>query len=327
MKNKLKELIDLDLKRRKIRDDAKNKYYSATMATDKSQILFPPLHIEENMHQLRTVKSWFYNGFIIELPGLSMLVDPGVDITYRLTLGDYPITKINTLFISHSHLDHTAGANTLMDWLISKSIPTQIITEKNVVDSREISEYHSGIKNSTLGWKANHFTTIIEKNIPIQLVNGSYNLTPISLDHGIDCSGFILEAQQSKIGYISDTGYAKKVKIDDEEYIVGIDDLPLGDVHILEKNDYIKKAYSQVDILIVNVETFGYKKNSNTHLTIFDVIDIVKDSKVNTLILAHVNPMGELGEEWPQKLSEYIKANVKNINVVYPKKSGLSVNI
>lgn len=327
MKNKLNELIYLDLKRREIREESKNKYYSEAKFEYKSKIWFPPLHLEKNMHQLRTVKSWFYNGFIIELPKLSMLVDPGVDISYRLALGEYPITKINTLFISHAHLDHTAGVNTIMDWLISKNIPTQIITDKNVIDSREISDYHSGVKNQTLGWKANHFTTIIEKGSSIKLANGSYKLTPIGLDHGIDCNGFILSTGSTQIGYISDTGYAKRLEIEDKEYVVGSGDLPLGDVQILEKNYNLKKVYSSVDILIVNVESFGYKKNSNTHLTIFDVVDIVKDSNIKTVVLAHVNPMGELGEKWPLKLSEFVKESVKDLNVFYPQKNGLLVNL
>lgn len=323
VENKFNKLIKLDLKRRRIREESKNKYYAENFKQNNSRIVFPPFHIKENMHQLRTVKSWFYNGFLIELPKLSMIVDPGVDITYRLALGEYPITKINTLFISHSHLDHTAGGNTIMDWLISKNIPTQIITEKSVVASKELSEYHSGSKNSSLDWSAKHFTTIIKNKTPIKLINGSYLLTPVKMDHGIECSGFILETRSKKIGYISDTGYAKKVNIDGKEFIVGSSDLPLGEVQILDKNDDLKQIYSYVDILILNVESFGYKKNSDTHLTIFDVIDIVSESQIKNVILAHINPIGELGEQWPQKLSEFIQERNKRVKVFYPKKKGL----
>ena len=71
--------------------------------------------------------------------------------------------------------------------------------------------------------------------------------------------------------------------------------------------NYIKYFSKDSDILITNIDSFIYTKNSKTHLPILDLLEIVKENNIKKVILAHINPMGELKyEEWGKKLAKYV---------------------
>lgn len=319
-------LEKLNIKRQQIRDNRKLQMRKNAMrSSKKSQLVIPAYHIPVTDKQLREGISWLYNGFLIYLPGLVMLVDPGVDILYRMSLSKINISQINTMFISHGHLDHVAGANVVSDWLIRSLQKTQILAPESVFEEKEISSYHAGFKTHKSGWKNSHFATILEKKA-IDLEHGNYRLEPLRLQHGIQCYGFNLYYEGKKISYISDTGYAKKIKTDKGEFSLSEKQQQGQFISIIGKHTYIKKAVAGADLLIVNVETYEYKDNSDTHLTIYDVIDLVKDNGVKTILLSHLNPVSELGEEWGKELSRFVTQNT-GIKALYPKTKGLKLNI
>ncbi len=61
-------------------------------------------------------------------------------------------------------------------------------------------------------------------------------------------------------------------------------------------------------MLITNIDSFIYTKNSKkTHLPILDLLEIIKDNNIGKIILAHINPIGELKyEDWGMKLAKYV---------------------
>lgn len=95
---------------------------------------------------------------------------------------------------------------------------------------------------------------------------------------------------------------------------------------ILEKNEWIKDSIKDVETVVINIETLNYNKNSKTHLTVYDVIDTLKDNGNKNLIIAHINSIGELDEEWGVEIAELIESET-GVKCFYPGAEGLIVNL
>lgn len=324
----LKELTEIDNKREAVRAEGKNTLREqAKLQNTEAKIVFPKTHLFRDDKQLRYGLPWIYNGFILYLPDLVMAVDPGVDFMYRASISRITLAQINTMYISHGHLDHVAGANILSDFLIRAQQSTQIIAPKVVFEEKEMTPYHAGYTSHHSGWKSNHFATPLENEETITLTHGSYRFTPIKHFHGAECYGFSLEYNGKNITYISDTGYTKKFSTTEGTYEIGTEDYQGEFTQIVERDEHIKEAVNKADYLIVNVESLEYEKNSKTHLTIHDVVDMIKGSQVKLAIIAHCNPMGELRyDEWASKVAEYVSQETGK-QVVAPSEKGLMVNL
>lgn len=59
---------------------------------------------------------WLYGGFIISLDKLKLLVDPGAELLGRISKIE-DLLSINSVFVSHNHIDHTAGINTALEFI------------------------------------------------------------------------------------------------------------------------------------------------------------------------------------------------------------------
>lgn len=327
MRKQYEEIINLEAKMREEKDEYKDPYYKDKSSNTQSKIIFPEYHLTNKNKQLLTIKGWFYNGFLIYLPEFVMLVDPGIEITYRLDISGIKINSINTMFVSHGHLDHVAGANVVMDWLISNDSPTQIITTKQVIEDGEISPYHAGLLNDKLGWEPQHFTTYLDNQKSIKTKNGNYELTPIEMDHGIDCYGFKLKTDKTSISYLSDTGYSKQIESKNTTLNVGDND-NYGVIpdKILKKNDFIKDSVKGSDYLIINMETFSYRKKTKTHLNYFDVIDIATNNDIKNLIVSHINPSGTTNSLWRKEMEKNLNRDL-DCNIYLPEESGLEIEV
>lgn len=188
MSDKLeKELIELDKKRLNIRGKYKNKLISnEKKISKKDYIFFPKSIVSEKNYQLRYGISWLQNGFILKKGDNIIAVDPGVNFVLRLTESGFDLSTITHIFISHSHLDHSADANVLMDFLIRAKSSVKIIAPKSVYEEKVISDFHSGIKPK---FPINHFAIIIDENSEIELLNG-YKMKFVPLHHSVECYGF-----------------------------------------------------------------------------------------------------------------------------------------
>ena len=322
-KNNLKsELIKIDKKRLKIRKSYKSKLHhkiNIKLKNSSDYIFFPKILISKNNEQLRYGLSWHYNGFIIKVDSLVMAVDPGVNFLLRLTESKYNITNINKLYISHLHIDHSADANTLMEYLIRSNSNIEIFAPQSVYETNTISKFHSGEKISF----NNIQSQSIDENTKLKFNNININFFP--LFHGVECYGFNIKYKDKLISYISDTGYSREIKVKNKIMKISEIKKSIGTDEIILKNETKKKEVQHSDIIICNIDSFQYNKNSKTHLSVLDLLDILKDSNCKKLILSHINPMGEiLYEEWGKKISKYIK-NETNINTFCSNNNGLKI--
>ena len=306
MRDKLaKELIELDKKRLYIRKNYKNKLINSKKKLNKKDyIYFPKSVVSENNYQLRYGLSWLQNGFILKKGDNVIAVDPGVNFVLRLTESGFDLSNITHIFISHTHLDHSADANVLMDFMIRAKSNVKIIAPKSVYEEKVISDFHSGLKQK---FPVNHSAIIINESSEIELLNG-YKMTFIPLQHSVECYGFKISGDNYNYTYLSDTSYTKEL-ITKNNTIVPITNITdyLKDAKSKSYHSYIKEFAKDSNILIVNIDSFMYTKNSKTHLPLQDLLEILKDNNIKKIIIAHVNPMGELKYyEWGDKLAKYI---------------------
>lgn len=306
MRDKLeKELVELDKRRLNIRKRYKNKLInSKKKLNQKDYIYFPKSIVSEKNHQLRYGLSWLQNGFILKKGNNVIAVDPGVNFVLRLTESGFDLSNITHIFISHTHLDHSADANVLMDFMIRARASVKIIAPKSVYDEKVISDFHSGLKQK---FSVNHSAIIIDENSEIELLDG-YKMTFVPLQHSVECYGFKISGNGKNYTYLSDTSYTKEL-IAKNDKIISIKDITNYIENVKSKSNYsyIKDFLKDSDVLITNVDSYMYTKNSKTHLPLLDLLEIIKDNNIKKIIIAHVNPIGELKyEEWGNKLAKYV---------------------
>lgn len=253
---------------------------------------------------------------------LRMLVDPGVELLSKIANVE-KLLGLNTLFISHSHIDHYASAEIALEFMkLPPNKRTTIIASSRVFKDKAISNYHAGIFSNS-----EHV-----KRISVQHAKAfallDVRFTPVKLYHSISGTfGFILEYNNFKLGYISDTGYTKQFKTTTGSIYAAGESRYEGDfAEIIAKHAWIKKHFSQVDYLIANLNDLLFTKHSKYHLTGFDLIDILKNSRIKECIIQHMHPVDLLNFNAANLTAQYISQEV-NIPVKIVPLGGMKVNL
>lgn len=288
-------------------------------------VYFPKSVISHSNSQLRNGLPWLFNGFVLKINSNVLAVDPGVNFLLRLTESNFNVNSINNLFISHLHLDHSADANTLMDWMIRARANVKVMAPESVFGTKTISDFHSARK---VDFPMNHVSTEIDDNKQVELGGGNM-LSFIKLYHGVECFGFKLTAGDTVVTYISDTGYAKKITPPHSRSDINISDIkePMFNASISDHYEDIKQFAKNSDLLIVNIDSFSYNKNSSTHMTATDLVHMLDGSSVKQAIIAHINPVGELTyENWAAEIATYV-TEATGVKTHAPDTDGLVVAV
>lgn len=307
MEDLKKVLIQADKARVKVRKD-----YSADMRQRaaaagalpgaSSTIYFPPIHLSPKNGQLAKGTPWFFNGFVISTASGVMVVDPGVHFLYRLTESDFDLATIKRMFLSHAHLDHTSDANAIMDWLIRARAKVDVFAPPSLFSEQRISNYHSGIGNPSAPHKA------AEVNPTLVIKDEYTSLSFFRLEHDAECYGFRIYDGKKTIAYISDTSYAKTVRVDGK--VIPVTELTeQTEAEIVTAYDHIRASVKDSDTLIVNIDSFLHGPKAAIHFSITDLLAVVADTHIRKIFLAHMNPAGELTpEEWGDKIAAFVQA-------------------
>lgn len=265
---------------------------------------------------------WLYGGFIIDVGNLVILVDPGAELLSRIK-DPQELLKANVLFISHAHIDHYASANVALEFmkLSGKGREIKILAGKSVFDNKNISDYHLSSKNNLITEKIQ-----LNKNKVYSLDNNL--LSVVEMKHSIeDTFGFVLRTKDKVIGYIPDTGYSISFKTTEGLiYESGSDNYKGEFTKIVKKYEYIKKSFKNVDILVAHINDLYYNKHSKYHLSGFDLIDILKGSKIKLCIIPNLFPKDLLNMSHAKKVARYISKETGIKTITIPS-SGLRINI
>lgn len=261
------------------------------------KVVFPEF-LFKPAHTYVRAAPWMFNGFFVHFDNLILVVDPGVDLLTRCIFSGINFVEANAMFLSHVHYDHCASADVVLEAMSFGNQGKQIVVmaPANVYQQGKISKHNDTVKS-----------LLIKSNKDIKI--DKYQLIPIELFHSIDQTyGFVLNLGPVKLGYISDTGYTKKfLSTDGKIYKTGIDNYRGEFVEIVEKHDYIKQAFRNVDVLICNLNDFIYTKHSKYHLTGFDLIDILKNSQIKTCVINHLNQLDLTNNKFLKGLENYLQ--------------------
>ena len=94
----------------------------------------------------------------------------------------------------------------------------------------------------------------------------------------------------------------------------------------VEFNNELKSIFANVDILIFNLHNFSYCKSSVFHSTAFDLIEILKDSKVKLCICDHFNPNSALHKKYFENVIKFVKQKSRK-NILLVQNQGLVVKL
>ena len=132
------------------------------------------------------------NATYLEINGTKFLLDVGRNykyITEQLKQIGIKPKDIDYVIITHEHSDHIAGLKTF----VTKTKATIILSEKLFKELRDIKDYPHIL--------------ICEDNLDI---NG-IKITSIHSSHdAVDARNYVIEYNNQKIGYITDTGYVNR---------------------------------------------------------------------------------------------------------------------
>jgi ribonuclease BN (tRNA processing enzyme) len=237
---------------------------------------------------------WYFNGFLLSFGDGILIVDPGVDFYSRFTTTGFTIKDVRAIFVSHQHLDHCGDLTIFIDMAVKTKIKLDLIVPINVVDDI-LSSYYTKLVN-----EAENINLVVmdennlQPNITLQLASVA-NLHPIRLFHSVAHTfGFSLTHDESRIVYISDTGYAKSVQTTEgpmSPVEVGADFK-----YIIEKYDSLEEATRNATMVICNINDLFYNRHSLTHLSGWDVKDMLASSMAEKLLLQHLSPYDVHGQ-------------------------------
>lgn len=137
------------------------------------------------------------NATYIEHENLRILVDAGVSfkkISNALLIENMSILHITHVFITHEHIDHIRGMETLFN-----NINVPIYTSYGTAKTMKYLESD----------KFTNKVRIIEAFSEFKI--GNLSITPIPLSHdAAEPLGFIFKTKDIKLGYVTDTGYIRE---------------------------------------------------------------------------------------------------------------------
>ena len=239
---------------------------------------------------------WYFNGFIIDIEGDLIIVDPGVDFYSRFTSTGYEFSQISTLIVTHNHIDHTASAVIFIEKMMKyKNLNHRIYISQDAWESK-IPEY---IKDQASSHEYANLVQLLhgDHGVVIKDEQSKYSIEFIALYHSCpDTFGFVLSTPYKNIGYISDTGYAITVKT---EHGIENAEATTGEYSgIAEKHSYIADFFKTCNTVVVNINDLDYNRHSKYHLSGWDVLDIfAENSTIENLILQHLSSINAEGED------------------------------
>lgn len=318
MKNK-KEIIEISKKIRNSKDLLKRATLRKKLRRQDDAIILPRQVIEFGDKEYLGDK-WLYNGFILRINNSLVIVDPGVGFYSRLVTSGLSLGQVNALILSHKHLDHSNDLLVLLE-MIAKYRNTKLEVYLPGDFYSELPEYYRKL--------------IQEKKIKVRLLksdNHKFDITFIDkikiefmrLHHSIKYTyGFKINIGDKKLSYLSDSGYSVLVKTDKGEYKP---DKVFGRVEsIVGKHDYIKKFYSDSDYLIANINDLHFNRHSAFHLSGYDLLDLLKNSKIRTLILQHLATLNAHGKDSNYIYKLFFKD--QKYSVIIPNNQLIEINI
>ncbi len=190
-------------------------------------------------------------GTLIKIEDSYLLLDPGPGTLVYLAKRKIPLQKINTILVSHQHLDHSADLNVMVD----------AITEGGFKKRGTVFLTESSLKEHILLPYLQPFLHQLEILKPYTFFeNPPFKFkTSCELKHTAENYGFLFYLPEGKtLGFLTDTAYFEE----------------------------LSEEFKDTQILVINTVRYTPKEGV-LHMSIPDVKKLLTKIKPETVILTH----------------------------------------
>ena len=220
------------------------------------------------------------NATVVFTKEATILIDVGIPVSIieeELKKFNKTINNIDIVLITHNHTDHIRSVKSFS--------PKKIYSLK--------------------GTMPGSLSNVLEENKPFKVLDATITAFPTSHD-AINPCGFILESEDEKLVYMTDTGvYLSNPLVKNPTYL------------IIESNHNIQKLLHTnrpMELIQRIMSDYGHLCNEDSA---FAAIDIIGD-KTTEIILAHLSEEAntpELALEAYKKVFAYAHVNIDKYNV------------
>jgi phosphoribosyl 1,2-cyclic phosphate phosphodiesterase len=151
----------------------------------------------EDLHAKRT-----RFGLFLRYQGRTLLIDTNPDLKWQCLEQKFALSEVDIILITHTHSDHLNGMGEF--WQRRKT-PTEVFSPSDALSQKNMSYF--GYLEGEGVLKFNTYTPF-ESFSPL----ANINITPIELNHGFPCCGFVIEIEGKKVGIVSDSNAALSEK-------------------------------------------------------------------------------------------------------------------
>jgi len=241
------------------------------------------------------------NGFVVYLKPLALLVDPGPDVLTRALAAGVRPYRLNALYISHGHIDHYAGAESLIEEICFLMMVRRgyLLCDSSVLGV--ISAFHRGE-----GARGGPETIVVRPGEPVELLG--VRITPVPMYHKGGGCGFVLEKNGFKIGYTGDTNYIVTYRASDGQVRpIAAGFGPTSDfAEVVTYREDLKAIYGDVDLLIANVggHTHGLFQEMGT----VALAHLLTGSRVKLCLATHFGRTCLYPDDLSADMAAYVEA-------------------
>lgn len=305
----VQNLIACNNDSRRAKDELKEAIKGSRAAQiPENQIIVPG--IQHAPSRIDDAMQWYFNGFTLAIDDGVMIIDPGVDFYTRFTATGYTAKDIKAVFVSHQHLDHCGDLNVFIDILAKTETPVDMYLPVNVVDGvlpahyKELVEQNPNFNLIVMADDTSQATTPKWQSLQTLQVKQLHHSTKHTF-------GFKLQIAGKTVAYISDTGYATTIQTTN-----GIEpaNAATGEyISIVNKYTDIQEFAKDVDTLACNVNDLFYNRHSVTHMSGWDLHDILGEARVSKLLLLHLNPRDSQGNNLNDVYQKFFATNSRQV--------------
>ncbi len=212
---------------------------------------------------------WFHLG------GKTFVIDPGPGALVSALKNKINMSKIDGIFLSHRHLDHSADINSIMESLvISNKGKKYLLAPASALDEGPV----------VLQYNRNKFDIIYLKEYTDYQFEGLKISTKLKHLHTTQTFGAVFKSNQYSFAYIADTLYCDKLAVDYKADIVIANtvfknQMP-GFMHLAASNMYDFLEIFKPKLLILTHFGMGFL-NESPHLVAKEI-----SQKLNTKVIA-----------------------------------------
>ncbi|MDQ3099489.1 MAG: MBL fold metallo-hydrolase [bacterium] len=224
----------------------------------------------------------FRFGLLLEIEGKKILIDTNPDLKWQCLQSGFELKDIDYLLISHTHSDHVNGMG---EFFYRRPLPIPTYFPDHPLALKHMDYFRYLEREEVLSF-------IPYSNYEPFNLTDTIRVTPVDLNHGFPCSGFIIETGNTKIGVISDTN----LKMSDKTMMaLNNCDYLFADA-FSEDIEQVKKVYIECGLEAPDLNSEWF------HMTIPEakqVQELTKSKKLYTMHMSrHMSPHKELVEKY-----------------------------